>query len=200
VTSAIAKPFTALATGVDDALRPLLAEGGSLGGLGTGFRTVAGGIDNAAATATNSVRTAANGIQSRFATAIEEARLAPDAGSVQVGRVAGGTPAKGTPDFVADTQGNVVPTSASRLEEGFQNAGFPSTPTRSPGVQYTLPDGTTVRVMQAAGPAPRRASFENALGQPVNAFTGAVPQPPIGVVGAAWKQMFRELIHVELTP
>gem|GEM_PF-3394560 len=84
VTSAIAKPFTALATGVDDALRPLLAEGGSLGGLGTGFRTVAGGIDNAAATATNSVRTAITNTRS----AINAVNWADDTGSIQIGRAA----------------------------------------------------------------------------------------------------------------
>jgi len=97
VTSAIAKPFTALATGVDDALRPLLAEGGSLGGLGTGFRTVAGGIDNAAATATNSVRTAVTNTRSAFS----GLNWADDTGSIQIG-----TPATPTaPDIAAPAAG-----------------------------------------------------------------------------------------------
>lgn len=105
------------------------------------------------------------------------------------------------PDFIASSDGVVVPTSKARLEEGFQKAEFPSTPTtRGVGTQYTLPDGTTVRVMEPAGPAPLRASFENAGGNPINPFTGKPAQPPPGVSGEAWTAQFRDLTHVELQP
>lgn len=43
------------------------------------------------------------------------------------------------------------PPAQSALEGGFQGAGFPSVPTTSPGMQYTLPDGSLVRIMESAG-------------------------------------------------
>jgi len=49
-----------------------------------------------------------------------------------------------------------VSTSRARLEGGFQDAGFPGTPTRSPGMQYPLPDGSLVRIMEPSGQAPLR--------------------------------------------
>jgi RHS repeat-associated protein len=108
--------------------------------------------------------------------------------------------ANSRPDFIASADGVVVPTSRSQLVGGFEDAGLPSVPTRAPGTQYTLPDGNLVRVMEPSGQAPLRASFTDALGNLINPFTGGMPQPPPGVSGAAWRQMMRDLTHVELGP
>lgn len=68
------------------------------------------------------------------------------------------------------------------MAAGLDDAGFPSVPTRAPGTEYTLPDGSTVRLMEPSGPAGRRASFENANGGPINPFTGKPPpNPPPGL-------------------
>ncbi len=104
------------------------------------------------------------------------------------------------PDFIASSDGVIVGTSRSRMVQGFEDAGLPSVPTRAPGTQYTLPDGSLVRVMEPSGQAPLRASFTDSYGNPVNPFTGKQPQPPPGVGGAAWRQMMRDLTHVELGP
>lgn len=104
------------------------------------------------------------------------------------------------PSFIASADGVVVPTSRSRLVQGFEDAGLPSVPTRSPGTQYTLPDGSLVRVMEPSGQAPLRASFTDSLGNAINPFTGKQPQPPPGATGAAWRQLMRDLTHVELGP
>lgn len=103
-------------------------------------------------------------------------------------------------DFIASSDGTVVWTSRARLEGGFRDAGFPSGPTTSPGMVYTLPDGSLVRVMEPSGQAGLRASFTDANGNAINPFTGKQPQPPPGVTGAAWKRMFRDLTHVDLWP
>lgn len=91
-------------------------------------------------------------------------------------------------------------TSRARLESGFQDAGFPSSPTRSPGMQYTLPDGSLVRIMEPSGQAPLRASFTDSYGNAINPFTGKQPMPPPGVSGAVWRQLMRSLTHVGLGP
>ena len=106
----------------------------------------------------------------------------------------------GWADFIASADGIVVPTSRSQMVAGFEEAGLPSVATRAPGTQYTLPNGSLVRVMEPSGQAPLRASFTDSLGHPINPFTGKVPQPPPGVSGAAWRQMMRDLTHVELGP
>jgi hypothetical protein len=67
-------------------------------------------------------------------------------------------------------------------------------------MQYTLPDGSRVRIMEPSGPAGLRASFTDAFDNPINPFTGKQPQPPRGVTGPAWKQMMRSLTHMELGP
>ncbi|WP_126464293.1 hypothetical protein [Propionibacterium australiense] len=66
-------------------------------------------------------------------------------------------PTKTGPDFIADDKGTVVPTSRTRLEEGFQSAGLDTFSTDSPGTGYILPDGSKVRVMDATPYAPQRA-------------------------------------------
>ena len=104
------------------------------------------------------------------------------------------------PDFIASADGTVIPTSRSRLEGGFQDAGFPSSPTSSPGMDYTLPGGTHVRVMEPSGQAPLRASFENANGQPVGAFTDKPVQPPPGLTKPERLDYIRARTHVELGP
>jgi hypothetical protein len=103
-------------------------------------------------------------------------------------------------DFIVGENGTVIPTSRARLEAGFQDANLPSAPTRSPGTEYTLSDGSKVRVMDASGQAPQRASFTNGNGQPVDAFSGKPPQPPQGLTTAARKAWVRERTHVELGP
>ncbi len=108
------------------------------------------------------------------------------------------TPPRAT--FITDADGTVIPTSRATLEGGFRDAGFPSSPTRSPGTDYTLPDGSHVRVMDASGQAPQRASFENANGQPVDAFSGKPVQPPPGLTAAERREYIRERTHVELDP
>ncbi|HEX4246767.1 MAG TPA: hypothetical protein VH008_02800 [Pseudonocardia sp.] len=102
------------------------------------------------------------------------------------------------PDFIADQNGTVVPTSKSRLEDGFQGAGFPHTPTRSPGTDYTLPDGSHARVMDPSGPAPSRASFTNSDEKAISPFTGKPVQPPRGMSKPGRKEYIRSRTHVEL--
>ncbi|HEY9290349.1 MAG TPA: polymorphic toxin-type HINT domain-containing protein, partial [Microlunatus sp.] len=100
-------------------------------------------------------------------------------------------------DFVVSERGTVIPTNRARLEQGFQDAGLPSQPTASPGTEYTMPDGTSVRVMDPSGQAPQRASFENGNGQPVD-MDGNTPQPPKGLTKGQRKQWVRDRTHVEL--
>jgi RHS repeat-associated protein len=102
-------------------------------------------------------------------------------------------------DFVVTPGGTAVPTSQSRMRKGLDAAGFPSRPTRSPGTEYDLPSGMRVRAMEPSGNAPRRASFENANGQPVTP-DGAVPQPPRGMTPAARRDFVRQRTHVEQRP
>jgi len=122
-------------------------------------------------------------------------------GEVLSGWVAPETAGGGGPDFVAGPIGSEppVPISQSRMAAGFDEAGFPSTPTASPGTEYTLPDGTKVRLMEPSGQAPMRASFTNANDGPINPFTGkpVQPPPPAGWTMRAW---VRALTHVEQTP
>ncbi|WP_375430834.1 Hint domain-containing protein [uncultured Friedmanniella sp.] len=106
----------------------------------------------------------------------------------------------GRADFVANSDGVVVPTSRARLEEGYRSAGLPSAPTASPGTQYTLSDGSRVRVMEPTNTAPLRASFENANGGPVSPFTGKTPQPPPGLTKPQRCEYVIERTHVELGP
>jgi RHS repeat-associated protein len=102
-------------------------------------------------------------------------------------------------DFIVTSRGTAVPTSQARMRAGFDNAGFPSRPTRSLGVEHTLPSGNRVRTMEPAGKAPRRASFENRNGQPVTP-DGTVPQPPKGATRAERTEHVRARTHVEQTP
>ncbi|MCA1195768.1 DUF6531 domain-containing protein [Saccharopolyspora sp. 6V] len=101
-------------------------------------------------------------------------------------------------DFVVGGNGTAIPTSRSRMESGFQDAGFSSQPTQSPGTQYTMPDGSLVRVMDASGQAPERASFTNANGGPVDGTTGKPVQPPPGLTKGQRAAYIRERTHVEL--
>ena len=89
--------------------------------------------------------------------------------------------------------------SQSRTAAGFDAAGFPRTPTASAGMEYTLPDGSLVRLMQPSGNGPLRASFTNANGGPINPFTGKPVQPP-APSGWSMKDWARALTHVEQTP
>jgi len=104
------------------------------------------------------------------------------------------------PDFIASADGVVVATSRSRLEGGFQAAGFPAVPTRGAGTQYTLPDGGLVRIMEPSGRAPMRASFTDAKGSPVSPFTGKPVQPPAGLTPGERRAWIIDRTHVELGP
>ena len=112
-------------------------------------------------------------------------------------RLASGGPGSPPADFVAGPPGSEppVPVSQSRMAAGFSEAGFPATPTRAPGVEYTLPDLTKVRLMEASGEAPMRASFTNAIGQPINPFTGKPVQPP-APAGLTMQEWVRAVTHV----
>jgi hypothetical protein len=104
------------------------------------------------------------------------------------------------PTFIADEKGVVVPTSRSRLEEGLRAAGFEAEATRSPGVSYTLPDGSKVRVMEATPYAPTRASFATRDGSPVSPFTGRPVHPPAGMSKQDQATYRRSRTHVNLEP
>ncbi|MNY03956.1 hypothetical protein D3C86_1366050 [compost metagenome] len=98
------------------------------------------------------------------------------------------------PDFIVSSQGTVVPTNQAQARAGFDAAGFPSQPTNSPGTQHTLPNGNTVRLMEPSGAAPRRASFENSNGGPVNS-DGRTVQPPRGLTPAERREYVRARTH-----
>ena len=110
----------------------------------------------------------------------------------------GGPPIKTNPDFIADANGTVIPTSRARLEEGLQAAGFTTFRPDSPGTGYILPDGSKIRVMDATRYAPQRASFTTASDNPIDSFTGKPVQPPRGLTKAERKQYVRERTHVTL--
>lgn len=78
---------------------------------------------------------------------------------------------------------------------------FPASPTRNyDGMEYVMPDGSRVRVMDAQttrGGAGQRASFENANGQAVG-IDGKPVQPPRGLTKPERKAFVRERTHVEL--
>ena len=106
------------------------------------------------------------------------------------------------PDFVAGPPGSQppVPVSQSRMRAGLEAAGFPSQPTSSAGTQYTLPDGSHVRLMEPSGQAPLRASFTNANGGPVDPFTNKPVQPPKGLTKPERMEYIRDRTHVEQAP
>lgn len=97
--------------------------------------------------------------------------------------------------FVVSERGTVVSTSQERMKAGFENAGLPSQPTESAGTQYTLPNGNTVRTMEPSGQAPKRASFENKNGQPVD-MDGRTVNPPKGLTPQERKEYIRSRTHI----
>jgi hypothetical protein len=111
------------------------------------------------------------------------------------GRRAGATPAT---SFIAGKNGVVIATSRARLEKSL--SGLPSRATRAPGREYTLPDGSLMRIMEPSGNAPLRASFTNSRGGPINPFTGKPVQPPSGQSKADRLKYIRDRTHVELGP
>ncbi|VVP61106.1 hypothetical protein PS880_06252 [Pseudomonas fluorescens] len=111
--------------------------------------------------------------------------------------------AKANVGSISHISGVNLPKSQSKMIADFEAAGYPTKPVVSPtsgnvvGTQYILPDGSRVRVMQADGRSPQRASFENANGGPVDPTTGKPPQPPQGLSKSERKQWIRERTHIE---
>ncbi|WP_244885990.1 DUF637 domain-containing protein, partial [Pseudomonas paralactis] len=111
--------------------------------------------------------------------------------------------AKANVGSVSHVSGVNLSKSQSKMIADFEAAGYPTKPVISPtsgnvvGTQYILPDGSRVRVMQADGRSPQRASFENSNGGPVDPTTGKPPQPPQGLSKAERKQWIRERTHIE---
>ncbi|MCW8125936.1 hemagglutinin repeat-containing protein [Microbulbifer halophilus] len=105
-------------------------------------------------------------------------------------------------DSVTHVSGVELSRSQSQMISDFEASGYPSTEVVSPtsgkviGNQYILPDGSRVRVMQPDGRNPRRASFENENGGPIDPATGKPPQPPKGLSRAERKQWIRERTHI----
>jgi hypothetical protein len=104
-----------------------------------------------------------------------------------------------------------MPVSQARTAAIFDEAGLQKTPLTNAqgqpnGTQYTLPDGSRVRLMEPNATADRRASFENANGQPVDWQTGKPvqkPPPQPGqpqLSGAAWKNYVRSRTHLPQDP
>jgi hypothetical protein len=90
-------------------------------------------------------------------------------------------------DFVVGPEGTAVPTSQSRMRQGFDAAGFPSTPstkTAESGVIHTVPSKggpIDVRTMEGSAHHPRRAvTTRSGTNDPVKItgekFTGNVPK------------------------
>ncbi|WP_223944993.1 DUF6531 domain-containing protein [Arthrobacter sp. StoSoilB20] len=102
--------------------------------------------------------------------------------------------------FIASADGVVIPTSRTTLETGFQRAGFHGVPTTSPGMMYSMPDGSLVRIMEPSGAAQLRASFTNANDGLINPFTGKPVQPPSGLTRSDRVLYVRERTHVNLMP
>jgi len=123
------------------------------------------------------------------------------AAAIAFGKAVGG--AKANVGSISHISGVNLPKSQSKMIADFEAAGYPTKPVVSPtsgnvvGTQYILPDGSRVRVMQADGRSPQRASFENANGGPVDPTTGKPPQPPQGLSKAERKQWIRERTHIE---
>lgn len=120
--------------------------------------------------------------------------------AVDTGRAASAVTdgAKGA-DFVVTPGGTVVPTSQSRMTEGFEAAGMQGTPLPDgKGASYAMPNGVNVRAMEPSGQAPRRASFNNSNGGPVTP-DGKVVQPPRGASPAERREYVRDRTHVEQT-
>jgi RHS repeat-associated protein len=130
-------------------------------------------------------------------------------GGVAAGRYQPPPPPR--PDFVVAPNGTTMPVSQARTAAIFDEAGLQKTPLTNAqgqpnGTQYTMPDGSRVRLMEPNATADRRASFENANGQPVDWQTGKPvqkPPPQPGqpqLSGAAWKNYHRSRTHLPRDP
>jgi hypothetical protein len=103
--------------------------------------------------------------------------------------------AKKGPDFISSPKGNTAATSQSRMKKGFDDAGFSKKNTDSPGTEYKMPDGNSVRTMEPNGTNQRRAVFQNTNGQPVNQDFKTV-NPPKDLTKPQKKDYVRERTHL----
>lgn len=100
-------------------------------------------------------------------------------------------------DFITSPGGVTASTNPSRVQNSLENAGLPSSPTGSPGTQYVLPDGRSVRVMEPNVNRGKRISLENKPdGQPVD-LDGKTPQPPKGMSKSERRGFVRDRTHIE---
>lgn len=98
--------------------------------------------------------------------------------------------------FVVSEKGTAASTNQKRMKESFDKANLKSTPTKSQGTEYTLPDGRKVRTMEPSGQAPRRAAFENKNGGPVD-IDGKTVNPPKGLTPQQRREYIRDRTHLE---
>lgn len=98
--------------------------------------------------------------------------------------------------FVVSEKGTAASTNQKRMKESFDKANLKSKPTQSPGTEYTLPDGRKVRTMEPSGQAPRRASFENKNGGPVD-MDGKTVNPPNSLTPQQRRQYIKDRTHLK---
>ena len=102
---------------------------------------------------------------------------------------------KPTSDFLVSAHGNVISTSQEQMKKSLSSILIPNKETRSMGREFFLKNGMSVRAMEAAGKAPKRASFENNKGQAVD-LDGNFVIPPKHLTKKEKIKYFRMLTHV----
>jgi RHS repeat-associated protein len=179
-------------------------RGAGAGAIGAGVGTL--GLHALAAV---SARIASRGATAAVETGLETVTSGVGSGAVQTAStdlVVAGDRLLGSVEpvkqivFMADANGVIVPTSRNCLVAGFERAGLPAAPTLSPGMKYTFPDGSIVRVMEPSGSAQLRASFTNSNHGPISPFTGKPVQPPRGLSTVDRHLYVRDRTHVNLRP
>lgn len=105
-----------------------------------------------------------------------------------------------TQDFVFGPPGSEGPVhlNQQRMLDDLRASGVPEWATDKPGVGFTYPDGTKVRLMEPNANAGRRASFTNANDGAISPFTNKpIPNQEVsGMTKAERKAYIRERTHV----